>query len=222
LINKYRRHILLLTLTIITLGFIVLTILVRLHPASWIDREFSKEIQEHQNVVVDRVMFLLSTPGYMPQAPIIVTLTSLILFLFKYKKAAVFVLLTMLSGLVSSIVKAIVNRPRPSDQVVRILLKTSQQSFPSGHVLFYVVFFGFLIVLMYQLQGIPRAIRAVVIAVSLLFIFMIPISRIYMGAHWFTDVLGGFLLGILCLYLLSWLYLRKRADSKEAPHKEVK
>ena len=222
MISKYRRHILLLTLTIITLGFIALTILVRLHPTSWIDREFSEEIQEHQNVVIDKVMFLLSTPGYMPEAPIMVTLTSLILFLFKYKKAAVFVLLTMVSGLVSTIVKALVNRPRPSDQMVRILLKTSQQSFPSGHVLFYVVFFGFLMVLMYQLEDVPKAIRYVVGSMSSLFIFLIPVSRIYMGAHWFTDVLGGFLLGILCLYLLSWLYLRKRAGSQEAPHQETK
>ncbi|TSD63378.1 phosphatase PAP2 family protein [Inquilinus sp. KBS0705] len=219
--NKYRQHILLLTLTIITLGFIVLTLLVHLYPTSGIDLMFSREIQEHQNSFIDEVMYLISCPGYMPEAPIMIGLTSIILFLFKYKKAAGYVLLTTLCGLVSTVIKSVINRPRPSDTIVRIVIKTSQQSFPSGHMLFYVVFFGFLIVLMYQLEGVPKVIRWMVGTISALLILMIPISRIYMGAHWFTDVLGGFLLGLLCLYLLSWLYLRKRADSKEAPHAET-
>jgi membrane-associated phospholipid phosphatase len=204
-------------LAIITLGFLVLTVLISLFPTSGIDIYFSREVQERQNPALDHVMYWISSPGYMPQAPIMVVSVSIVFFLFKYKKAALYLLLTMLGGLVSTLVKVAVNRPRPSDTVVRILQKTTQQSFPSGHVLFYVVFFGFLILLMYQLQGVSKALRGIVIAVCLIFIFSIPISRIYMGAHWFTDVLGGFLLGLICLYVLSWFYLRHRADKQEAP-----
>lgn len=212
----------LLVLLIISIGFVALTILVTLYPTSFIDLEFSEEVQEHQNKFLDTAMYLISVPGYMPESPIMIVCTSLVLFLFRYKKAAVFVMLTMLAGLVSTVVKALVNRPRPSDDVVRIVLKTTQQSFPSGHVLFYVVFFGFLVVLMYQLEDIPKLLRWFVIAFSLFMIFAIPFSRIYLGAHWFTDVMGGFLLGVLCLYLLSWLYLRKPAKTEEAPHPETK
>jgi membrane-associated phospholipid phosphatase len=215
--NKRRQRILALVLLIISIGFVALTVLVVLYPTSFIDVEFSKEVQEHQNKFLDAVMEIISMPGYMPESPIMIVCTSLVLFLFRYKKAAVFVLFTMLAGLVSTVVKALVNRPRPSDDVVRIVLKTTQQSFPSGHVLFYVVFFGFLLVLMYQLEDIPKFLRWFVIAVSLFMIFVIPLSRIYLGAHWFTDVTGGFLLGVLCLYLLSWLYLRKPAKRDEAP-----
>jgi membrane-associated phospholipid phosphatase len=215
--NKRRQRILALVLLIISIGFVALTVLVMLYPTSFIDVEFSKEVQEHQNKFLDTLMYLISVPGYMPESPIMIVCTSLVLFLFRYKKAAVFVLFTMLAGLVSTIVKALVNRPRPSDDLVRIVLKTTQQSFPSGHVLFYVVFFGFLLVLMYQLEDIPKFLRWFVIAVSLFMIFVIPLSRIYLGAHWFTDVTGGFLLGVLCLYLLSWLYLRKPAKRDEAP-----
>jgi membrane-associated phospholipid phosphatase len=153
----------------------------------------------------------------MPGAPIMIGLTSLIFFILRYKKAALYVLFTMLAGLVSIIFKTIINRPRPSDTLVRIVFKTTQQSFPSGHVLFYVVFFGFLTMLMFQLENIHKAIRIVVGGASLFMIFLIPISRIYLGAHWLSDVLGGFLLGMLCLYLLSWLYLRKPASKAEAP-----
>jgi len=204
-------------LAIITLGFIALSILVEIFPNSALDVKFSKEIQQHQNPFIDKVMYLISTPGYMPESVIMVLTTSLVFFLFKYKKAALFVLLTGLSGLVSTVVKALVNRTRPSDDLVRIVLKTTQQSFPSGHVLFYVIFFGFIIVLMFQLEHLAKGLRYIIIGISLLLIFTIPISRIYLGAHWFTDVLGGFLLGLPCLYLLSWLYLRKRADKEEAP-----
>ena len=207
----------LLVLSLITLGFIALTILVHLFPASAIDIKFSQEVQEHQNHFIDQAMYLISVPGYMPGAPIMIGLTSLVLFMFKYKKAALYVLFTMLAGVVSTIFKAIVNRPRPSDTLVRIVFKTTQQSFPSGHVLFYVVFFGFLVMLMFQLENVNKTVRIIVGGISLLMIFLIPVSRIYLGAHWFTDVLGGFLLGLFCLYLLSWLYLRKRARKKEAP-----
>jgi membrane-associated phospholipid phosphatase len=215
--NKRRQHIMLLVLSIITLGFIVLTILVHVFPASAIDVKFSREIQEHQNSFIDQVMSLISTPGYMPEAPIIIGLTSLTLFVFKYKKAALYVLFTLLAGLVSTILKALVNRPRPSDTLVRIVSKTTQQSFPSGHVLFYVVFFGFMVMLMFQLENIHKTVRIIVGGISLLMIFLIPISRIYLGAHWLSDVLGGFLLGLLCLYLLSWLYMRQPAGKEEAP-----
>ncbi|MFA6088173.1 phosphatase PAP2 family protein [Mucilaginibacter sp.] len=207
----------LLVLSLITLGFIALTIMVQLFPASAIDIKFSREVQEHQNHFIDQAMYLISIPGYIPGAPIMIGLTSLVLFMFKYKKAALYVLFTMLAGVVSTIFKAIVNRPRPSDTLVRIVFKTTQQSFPSGHVLFYVIFFGFLVMLMFQLENVNKTVRIIVGGISLLMIFLIPVSRIYLGAHWFTDVLGGFLLGLFCLYLLSWLYLRKRAGKKEAP-----
>jgi membrane-associated phospholipid phosphatase len=219
--NIHRRHIMLLVLFVITLGFIVLSVIVALYPTLAIDVTFSKEIQEHQNPVIDRLMYLISTPGYMPESFIIVPVTALLFFLFKYKKAALFVLLTGVTGLVSTIVKALVNRPRPSKNLVRIVFETTQQSFPSGHMMFYVVYFGFLILLMVQLENIPKALKYIIIVIGLFFIFTIPFSRIYLGAHWFTDVLGGFLLGVLSLYLLSWLYLRKRANKGEAPVAET-
>lgn len=220
--NTRRQRILNFVLITIILGFVALSILVMLYPMSGVDKFFSAELQEHQNKFLDTTMYLISCPGFLPESAIMIVATSLFLFLFKYKKAALYVLFTMVAGLISTLVKALINRPRPADDLVRVVLKTTQQSFPSGHVLFYVIFFGFLIVLMYQLEDVPTIIRRVIISISSFLILMIPFSRIYLGAHWFTDVLGGFLLGLISLYVLSWLYLRKRADKEEAPKPEVK
>jgi membrane-associated phospholipid phosphatase len=209
-------------LLVISLGFIGLTLLVHLSPVPAIDLMFSKEIQEHQNAFIDQAMSIISSPGYMPESVIMIAATSLLFLLFKYRKAALYVLFTALSGLVSTVVKSLINRPRPSKNLVHVLHETAQQSFPSGHVLFYVVFFGFLILLMIQLEHLSKAVRYTVGFVSLFLIFSIPISRIYLGAHWFTDVVGGFLLGLLCLYMLSWLYLRKPANKSEAPLPETR
>jgi membrane-associated phospholipid phosphatase len=211
-LNEKQKRRMLYVIGTITIGFLLLTAFVFFLPLSMVDREFSEEVQEHQNHFLDTTMKLISWFGYMPNSPIIVVCTAFLFFLSKYKREAIFVILTLISGLVSSLVKLLINRPRPSQSLVRIMEKTQQQSFPSGHVLFYVVFFGFLTLLMYQLTAIPKLLRTIVSVASLLLIFTIPFSRIYLGAHWFTDVLGGLLLGLLYLSALSYLYLKKQTN----------
>lgn len=220
--NKRRQRLMLWVVLLITAGFVALSVFVHIYPDLSIDLRLSRDVQRHQNAFIDGLMYAISTPGYMPESVIMVGLTAMLFFLYKYKKAAGFTLLTGVSALVSTIVKVLVNRPRPSDTLVRIVKKTAQQSFPSGHVLFYVVFFGFMMLLMLQLEGMPKWIKYPVIIISSFLIFTIPVSRIYLGAHWFTDVVGGFLLGLVCLYVLSWFYLRKPANAAEAPVAETK
>jgi undecaprenyl-diphosphatase len=174
-----------------------------------IDRKFSEEIQEYQYPVVDTAMKFVSFFGYMPYSMLSVGISALIFYIFKFKKEALFVLLTLVSGLISALMKIIVARPRPTESLVRIVEKAQSKSFPSGHVIHYVAFFGFLLLLMYHLKTIPKAVRIVVGFLCSLMILTVPLSRIYLGAHWFSDVLGGFFLGMICLLILSYLYLRK-------------
>ena len=204
-----RTHYIILYLVfVIAIGFLILTVFVVIDPVSVIDREFSQEIQEHKNHFLDVTMKLVSWFGYMPVSPVLILTTAFIFYISKYKREALFVVFTVVSGLVSSIMKLMVGRPRPLPSIVRVIEKTREQSFPSGHVIFYVVFFGFLTLLMYRLIAIPKYIRISLSAISMLFIFTVPVSRIYLGAHWFTDVLGGLLSGLLCLYVLGYFYLK--------------
>jgi membrane-associated phospholipid phosphatase len=201
-------------LAIIAIGFVVLTVFVLLFPSSFIDNKFSQEVQEHSNPFLDTLMKTISTFGYMPYSAIMVVGTSLIFLAFKRKKESLFVVLTALSALISLGIKILVNRPRPTDNIVKILVKTTEKSFPSGHVLFYVVFFGFLILLMYEIKTIPKWVKFPVSVISLFLIFTVPYSRVYLGAHWFTDVTAGFFLGLICLYGLSVWYLKKPVSQK--------
>lgn len=206
--QQRRKRIFIITITVIALGFIVLSVLVWIFPESSIDRGFSAKVQQHRYPVLDTAMKLISYPGYTEYAGFIVLGVALIFLLGRYKKEALFVVFTLASGIVSSLVKMLVNRPRPSADIVRVIEETRQQSFPSGHTQFYVVFFGFLVVLMYTLKNLSRWLRLCVGSFSLLLIFIIPFSRVYLGAHWFTDVIGGFMLGLICLSILSYFYLR--------------
>ncbi|MCC8411011.1 phosphatase PAP2 family protein [Mucilaginibacter sp. UR6-1] len=211
--QQRRQRILTFTLIGLVTGFILLSVFVAYFPDNNIDLEFSEEVQENRMPMLDVLMKLVSYPGY---AWISVTMAAIIavtFLAFRYKKEALFTMLTLLSALVSTIIKAAVNRARPSADIVQVIEKTVQQSFPSGHTQFYVVFFGFMIVVMFTRRSLPQALRIATIAISLVLIFTIPFSRIYLGAHWFTDVLGGFIAGLICLWVLAWFYLRKRGDA---------
>jgi undecaprenyl-diphosphatase len=209
MIEKRRKRIIGYVLGVISIGFILLTISIFIFPHSFIDLAFSQEVQEFQNPFLDSSMKLVSWFGNSPGSYITILTGALMFLLFKFRREALFVLLTAVSALVSTLIKILVNRPRPSEPLVHVIQKANQQSFPSGHVMFYIVYFGFLTVLMYHLKTIPKAVRLIVAAISILLIFTVPYSRIYLGDHWFTDVLGGFLMGMLLLYLLSYFYFRK-------------
>lgn len=210
--NKQRKLILISLLISGLLAFVLLTVFIVYMPLSSLDKNFSIAIQSYQGPILDPIMKFISFIGVMPYSLIMVLLTALLFFLFKLKWEAVFTLSTLFAGVASTVVKILVDRPRPAAPLVHVLEKTVQQSFPSGHVNFYVVFFGFLIVMMYHVKTIPFILRAMVITICILLILLIPISRVYQGAHWFTDVIGGSLLGSLLLSANSYFYFKVKAQ----------
>ena len=81
----------------------------------------------------------------------------------------------------------------------------TDSSFPSGHVLMYTAFFGFLMFLGYTLLK-PSIARAVMLVILGSLVALVGLSRIYLGDHWASDVTGAYLLGSLWLAMSIALY----------------
>src|SRR6476661_7270075 len=97
----------------ITSGFLLLTIFILTNPSSWIDLEFSEEVQEHQNFLIDNFMKAISWFGNTWASITVVTTCAALLLIFKYKREAIFCLLTLGIGVVTFAIKTFINRPRP-------------------------------------------------------------------------------------------------------------
>ncbi|MFB9292286.1 phosphatase PAP2 family protein [Persicitalea jodogahamensis] len=192
----------------LALLFLLLTAFVALLPTTFIDLEFSEELQEDHSPLLDMLMKFVSWFGTRWVAISMAVGTALAFLLMRFRREALFMMLTMLSSVVAFGIKVLVNRPRPTEDLVRIVSKAENQSFPSGHTTFYVAFFGFLIFLLFRLRQIPSLIRWTVGSFSLLLILSVPFSRVYLGDHWFTDVVAGFVLGLISLVLLIYGYFR--------------
>lgn len=195
--------------------FLLLAFFVATYPPSAIDLAVSTAVQRNHTPFMDQVMAGISWFGHVPVAIAMVLITSGLFYFFKYRRESLFIILVLTSGLVNSVIKIIVNRPRPTKELVRIVEIAKHESFPSGHTLCYTIFFGFLIMMMIHLKTILYPIRFAVIAISAFMILSIPFSRIYLGAHWFTDVTGALLLGMIYLIILGSFYLRPYLSEKD-------
>jgi membrane-associated phospholipid phosphatase len=110
-----------------------------------------------------------------------------------------------LSGLTNQLIKLLIQRPRPSGDSVDVFAVLDSYSFPSGHVMFYTILFGFLWYLVYTLLK-PSLLRSLLLVLLGGLILGVGASRIYLGQHWASDVLGAYLLGSLILAGIILLY----------------
>lgn len=101
----------------------------------------------------------------------------------------------LLVYVISVIFKNIFRRERP---IYSLITKPKDFSFPSGHTMCSVLFYGFLIYLINKHIKNPY-IKYSIITLLIITILLIAFSRLYLNVHFFTDVLTGFLLGFICL-----------------------
>lgn len=131
-------------------------------------------------------------------------LSFLVVVLAKRKKTKLLIPINIgLVTIINLIIKEIIKRPRPS---VTRLVKESGYSFPSGHAMTSMAFYGFLIYLIYKrIQN--KYLKWALIIVLCILIFLIGFSRIYLGVHYASDVISGFIAG--AIYLIIFIKISK-------------
>ena len=128
----------------------------------------------------------------------LIGLTALLIILIKNKKIGLSILanLVIVTGL-NQLLKRILQRPRPTE--FRIVEETGY-SFPSGHSMVSMAFYGYLIYLIYKYVK-NKYIKWSLICLLSFLVILIGTSRIYLGVHYTSDVLGGFLISISYLVI---------------------
>ena len=119
--------------------------------------------------------------------------------LFIRNKNVVYLCLSMsLSVIFNYIIKHIIKRDRPN--VLR-LISQGGYSYPSGHTMISICCYGYLFYYVYKYVK-NKYLRISLLVLLSLIIISIPISRIYVGVHYFSDIVGGLLLGGVILFIV--------------------
>lgn len=144
---------------------------------------------------------------------LILTTIAVVVFLRKFKSlkfSLQLIGIQLLSILSNMALKRAIDRARPSEEH---LVVVETLSYPSGHAMSAMAFYGFLIYLLFQIK-IPKWLRVVLIGLFIFMILAIGLSRIYLGVHYPSDVAGGFIAGLIwvtfCITLFNIIDVLRR------------
>ncbi len=125
---------------------------------------------------------------------IMILIISAVIFIYGLRKDSLFLLSTgIATGVFVFLLKGLISRERPLNSIIQELTS----SFPSGHAAVSFILFGFFIYLTLKYK--PKM-KKLLVAALVIFILLIGFSRVYLNAHWFSDVIGGFLLGVFLFF----------------------
>lgn len=202
--------------TLLILAFVVLAALSVYDQSGLLlsaDLRVTHMLQSFHPMALTKAMIAVSWFGYAPQIVFLVILTAAALVVLHKRRQAIELIVSCFCTLeLTSIFKSLIHHPRPNASQAHVFLQLHDYSFPSGHVVFYVVFFGFLWYLVYTLsRSYKRTIGLILLGIP---IVSIGYSRVFLGEHWASDVVGGYILGCLilmaCIRFEQWRKARTR------------
>jgi membrane-associated phospholipid phosphatase len=205
-VRRYRAMLFQAVLVLFASAFGVLTFLVKTTPSFAIDLQITRSIQLIHFPSFALLMDVVSWAGFGPQVTIITGLIVLLIYALGLQWEAVMAIIAALfSAAINVLVKDLIGRPRPTADLVNVVARLQDYSFPSGHVMYYLGFLGFIGFLVFSLlkPSLKRSLLLVIIGIP---VVLIGVSRIYLGEHWASDVLGSYLLGSLTLVSIIQFY----------------
>lgn len=191
-------------------GAIMISLIARFTQFFPGDKAITRNLQSYRQPWLRRFMIGISEPGF-PKIGVPLTFgIAGIFWALRFRLEAIFVLLASSSNILNWIVKRLIKRPRPTGELVTVVRVINEPSFPSGHVMHYVNFFGLLNYLLATNWRSGR-LRNILLTIGTSLIILIGPSRVYLGAHWPSDVMAGYVYGGLWFGGLMAAYLRVKA-----------
>ena len=181
--------------------FTILAVIAQTWAYSALDVKITRAVQTFHAGWFDALMRAVTWIGFLPQGPLIAAGILLLLYARGRRWEMVMTGASVLGGSALGFgLKVLIGRPRPSADLVTVIKRLADNSFPSGHVLFFTTLFGFLLYLAYTLLR-HSWWRTLLLVLLLGLVGMIGPSRIYAGQHWASDVVAAYLLGSVWLAL---------------------
>lgn len=199
---KDKKNIIIIVLSLL---FIVLCILVKLDLLSNIDESVYKFITSNMNDTTTNIYKVITFFG---STIFMVGLCVLLLVLFIILKKNIYGYIIsgtlIFSTIMNNVIKVIIRRERP----IYMLVKETTFSFPSGHTMASVSMYGILIYLINK-SNTNKKLKIILSIILGMIPFMVATSRIYLGAHYFSDILGAIMLATIVL-LISTKYIKDK------------
>ncbi len=197
--KNLKKKKILIPLGVLFLLFIILTVLVCTNTIEPLDNATSSFIISIRSPELTNTMNIITN---ISGSYALIVFTTLFIILIKKKKYPLAITINLIAVFITSqLAKAIVERDRPLD----MLVSAPGYSYPSGHSMVGLAYFSFLsyLVIKYIPNKIVKIILPIVFTITIL---LVGFSRIYLGVHYLSDVLAGFLLGAIYLIIFINIY----------------
>lgn len=187
--------------------FLVLTLLVKLHVVKPVDNLLESFVI---GIRSDSLTSFMTTITSISRAYFLITMSIVLLFILKNKKHALLIIINLTCVFLSSqLLKLIFRRARPDGEH---LVSVMGYSYPSGHAMVSLAYFGFILYLINK-KITNKLLKIILTIITIVLIILIGFSRIYLGVHYATDILAGFLLA--SAYLIVFLTVIKPVEVKQ-------
>lgn len=190
---------------VLSLLFVIFCILVKLDLLSNIDESVYKFITSNMNDTTTNIYKVITFFG---STIFMVGLCVLLLVLFIILKKNIYGYIIsgtlIFSTIMNNVIKVIIRRERPIYMIVR----ETTFSFPSGHTMASVSMYGILIYLINK-SNMNKKLKIILSIILGMIPLMVATSRIYLGAHYFSDILGAIMLATIVL-LISTKYIKDK------------
>ena len=179
---------------VLFLLFLLLTFLIKLHLIDFVDVKIYEIIHSFRNKNLDFYFKNITKLGNMS---IIFYIVFIFLIIKRNNYSLFLTAISIVSTSTMSILKNIIKRTRPD--ILR-LINVSGYSYPSGHSMISVCVFGYLIYYILKTYK-NNYLKYLLTTILSIIIISIGISRIYLGVHYFSDIIGGYLVSSIILII---------------------